>query len=431
MTSLKFMSEQFRNVPLEDLSEEEKLLLLNGRNEKPFHHNTEMLCFKLNKNNNFFSIDTNYFIGVDWLVQNKIAIYVESKLNDELKQIDFFKMLLDSLEAPENFDHLHDLFHVEYEQSWITIPKKKDLLSPIIIIQFLMLVQRIVRKGLRKSYYKKTENLNSRIKGKILIGQQIKINLFKNTPQNSVCEYQEFSFNIPENRFLKYVLGFVSTYISQKPHFFSSSQNIQLQSIIHYCLPAFENVDSLKPDGNKKINAVKNPFYNEYTDAIKIGEFILKRCSFNLNRISESNTLTPPFWIDMSKLFELYVFGKLKKIFPHLGDLTYHDKYWGGKETDILIKENSYKCVVDCKYKPQYQNETPSLKDKRQLAGYSRMKSVYTKLGIPETEIVKGMIIYSNQQCEEEIVKENLLKMEIREYVQFYKLGIKLPELQF
>ncbi len=75
-------------------------------------------------------------------------------------------MLIDSLEAPENLDHLDNLFDVEYDSPWITIPEQKDLLSPILIVQFLKLVQRIVRKGLKKSYYRVTENIDSHVKGK-------------------------------------------------------------------------------------------------------------------------------------------------------------------------------------------------------------------------------------------------------------------------
>lgn len=426
MYPIIYISEQHQHKELDDLSDELKLVLSDAVDKKPFYHNSEMLCFQLYEEENVFSIDTNYFVGVDWLVAEQAAIYVEPKLN-ATQQVDFLGMLMRSLDAPENLEHLSDLFHAEYEQPWISIPEQKDLLSPILIVQFLKLVQKIVRKGLKKSYYRVTENLNSRIKGKILVGQQIKENIVKNKLTKTICNYQQYGINTTENQFLKSVLEFVSCYLSQKNHFFSKDQNRELQNILHYCLPSFGHVDLLE-NKHQRIHVKQNAFYREYTEAVKIGGYILKRFSFNINKTSQNQISTPPFWIDMSKLFELYVFGKLKKVFNEPGAISYHDKYWG-KETDILIRAEGYKCVIDCKYKPHYKDDTPSLDDKRQLAGYVRLESVYNKLDISRNEIVKGLIIYSHQSCSEEIKKEELLQKEMGEYVEFYKMGVKLPEI--
>ena len=67
--------------------------------------------------------------------------------------------------------------------------------------------------------------------------------------------------------------------------------------------------------------------------------------------------------------------------------------------------------------------------DKRQLAGYVRLKSVYKKLDLTHDELIKGLIIYSHQDFRDDIDKEELFKTEIGEYVKFYKQGIKLPVL--
>lgn len=64
----------------------------------------------------------------------------------------------------------------------------------------------IVRKCLKKNYYKVQENLNNRIKGKILVGQHIKQNIYKNRFTTTYCEYQVFGENHVENCFLNKVL---------------------------------------------------------------------------------------------------------------------------------------------------------------------------------------------------------------------------------
>ncbi len=85
--------------------------------------------------------------------------------------------------------------------------------------------------------------------------------------------------------------------------------------------------------------------------------------------------------------------------------------------------------MLDCKYKPRYLNNDPSLEDKRQQAGYVRFRNVYNKLDLSHDKLIKGLIIYSHQDFTDEIDKEQLFKTEISEYVEFYKLGVGLPVL--
>lgn len=421
-----YISEQHQRKALTELDDDLKDILIESSYQKAYYHKPDLLCFGIYNDARSFSADSNYFIGVDWLEPQKVAIYVESKLNDETHEINFLEMLLQSLEAHENLEHLDGLFHVDYEQPWIAIPNQKDLLSPILIVQFLKLMQKIVKKGLKKSYYRVIDNLNGRVKGKILVGKQIKQNIVKNRLTKTICNYQDYGINSYENQFLKLVLEFVSSFLNNKGHFYNQPQLKQLLSLLKYCTPAFEFVDVLE-NKHQQTHATKNPFYKEYNEAIKIGGYILKRFSFNITKTNTSLLETPPFWIDMSKLFELYVFQKLKKIFPKHGDVTYHDKFLGKKETDILIRAEGYKCVIDCKYKPQYKENNPSLEDKRQLAGYARLKSVYNKLSIAQDKIIKALVIYSHQTDPLNFALTDLFKTEIEEYVEFYKLGISLP----
>jgi len=396
---------------------------------KTFRRNgKEEYCFQVSGAEGEQHLNTNYFVGVDWLLKDKISIYVEPKLNDEHQQIDFLSMLFQSLQAPENLGHLENLYQVDFEANWITIPQQKDLLSPLMIAQFIKLLQEITKKGLKKSYYKVRSNLRNKIKGKIILSRNLRENVLKSRQTHTFCEYQEFGYNFVENQFLKTVLHFVKAYVHQECYFFDAPQKRNFLEILNFCAPSFFQVDELA-DPHQRFDIKKNVFYSEYPEAIRIGRYILKRFSFNIKKTSLSACSTPPFWIDMSKLFELYVFGKLKALFPEQGQLSYHDKFKGGKETDILLKHPECKAVIDCKYKPRYLDNDPSLEDKRQLAGYTRLKSVYDKLDVPIHEIVRGLIIYSNQFFSTEINKDELFSHKIKEYVDFYKLGVALPRV--
>lgn len=205
MKQLLIISEQHVNLALKNATPYLKSVLIEKTYKKAFFHKKEMQCFQLTIQDDYIFANTNYFIGVDWLEPERAAVYVEPKLNDE-HQVNFLGMLMESLETLENLKHLDNLFHAEFEEPWIPIPDQKDLLSPILIVQFLKLLQKIVHKGLKKSYYRITENLDSRIKGKILIGQQIKENIVKNRLTKTICNYQVFGINATENQFLKLVM---------------------------------------------------------------------------------------------------------------------------------------------------------------------------------------------------------------------------------
>ncbi|NHQ72821.1 hypothetical protein HAP39_20365 [Elizabethkingia miricola] len=98
--------------------------------------------------------------------------------------------------------------------------------------------------------------------------------------------------------------------------------------------------------------------------------------------LNKDKSLHPPFWIDMSKLFELYVFKKLGERFPLDGEVKYHQKHNRQEPDFILNTKNGIQAVVDAKYKPRYQTGNPSIDDARQLAGYTRLNSIYKELNI-------------------------------------------------
>ena len=424
MEHLLFLSEQKKNQDF-DIPENLLIHLKDGHTKSVFAH-VDVCCYSIRNNTRERQIETAYFVGVDWIAENRLALMVESKLN-ESDEVDVIGMLFDSLSYIENINHLDGLMHIEYEKSWIEIPEQKDVLTPILIIQFLSVLKQIIRKGLKKDYYRITENLSGRIKGKILVGEQIKQNVVKNRGTQTICNYQEYGINHIENQFLKSVLRFIVRYSQTNQRLFYGYQR-KLKELLAFCEPAFVNVQ-LAPQNTKTVIVKHNSFYSDYRVAVDLGEAILKKFAFNITKRNTSGTtFTPPFWIDMSKLFEMYVFGKLKNIFPNPGSMSYHDRFYR-KETDILIRDTEYKCVIECKYKPQYRDETVELGDKRQVIGYTRLKRVYKLLGENYERIVKGVIIYSDQHEAEEISMDKLFKSPIEEYIHLYKLGIKLPSI--
>ena len=369
------------------------------------------------------TLKAHYYIGVDWLVGEEY-VYIAPKMNcqEEKVEIDFLKMLLEIYTADIEEKHTRDLVKIYWKEPQITIEQQKDFLTPFLVVQFLQLLKRITRKGLKKSYYTVEENLNSRIKGKIQIGKHLKQNVFKNKLTTHVCRYQEFGMDNLENRFLKKVLQFVISFKNTHPTFFAENE-ATISELITYCTPYFELIsEEINIENLKKLTT--NTFFKEYEEAIRIGKHILKRFSYNITETTQQKVAIPPFWIDMPKLFELYVYKKLQEKFGSRGEVLYHfiADY---TELDFLLNTPEYKMVIDAKYKPIYE-DSRVIEDIRQVSGYARLTDIYEKLGLKDSnELIDCLIIYPSLEENKEL---NFKKLDtIKRYVRIYKQSISIP----
>ena len=389
---------------------------------------TKAFCYNIlhtTDETNPYRFETSYFVGVDWIVENELPIYVKPKLDDDSSEVNYVKMLFDVLKEPENYNHLDQLCEINFEKPSIAIEQKQDLLTPLLLIQYINILKKIVQKGLKKSYYPVIKNLNAKIKGKILISETIKKNHFNNKMLFSYCQYTEFGINSIENKILKEALAFSIAAMQNIKGFEISA----LYGFINYIQPAFVNVDN--EVNIEEMRSIKpNKLYKEYEQALKFAKHILKRYGYNISAANSIIINTPPFWIDMSKLFELYVFSKLKERFTKHKEVTYH-KTFNYLEPDFIIKTNDgvTKMVVDAKYKPQYQDGKISIEDIRQISGYARLRKVYNFLNFEYDKIIDCLVIYSNQNANRKEFKNNNFELEAEEnYMQFFKIGIELPE---
>ena len=195
-----------RNLHLQTFSE--KFDWSNFQNAIFFKNinTSEKKCIEIvEKADNTYLLHTSYFIGIDWLNKNKdVAVYVEPKLDSDDIKIDYMQMLISCIRNSEVASHMKNLYEIKFNEGFIEIEHRKDLLTPLLVVHFLNLLKIIVRKGLKKSYYKIERNLNSKIKGKVNISQTIKENILKNKPLKTVCEYPL----LPQNHVLFGLCGY-------------------------------------------------------------------------------------------------------------------------------------------------------------------------------------------------------------------------------
>ncbi|KKX46605.1 5-methylcytosine restriction system specificity protein McrC [Sphingobacterium sp. IITKGP-BTPF85] len=445
-----------------DFDELVRSLLVRGYKDR---RGNKYNCFHVSKHADRIELKADYYIGIDWLIKGHKYVHVQPKLNkyvveqfkaksdteedvlidvdpeqhEELKKeenqvhINYIKMLLDAMSDPIVAKECADLVRIEWEDDTIKIEQQDDSLTPFLVVQFLQLLRQIVRKGLKKSYYKVRENLNNRIKGKILVSQQIKQNVLKNRFTKTYCEYQVFGEDNDENQFLKKVFRFVTAYISNHQRFFLGNQKI-LDELANYIRPSFEHIGDL--EGEEVLRHFKyNPFFKEYNEAIKIGGYILKRFGYNVSRASENQSIeTPPFWIDMPRLFELYVYQKLLQANNHDTNKIKYQYSTYGNAIDILIKDGENSIIIDAKYKLQYASSLVH-QDIRQVAGYARLNKVRTELGMGDEDDrnIDCLIIYPNLNNTSIVPKEFKLSSisqnmeQIQGYYKVNKIGISMP----
>ncbi len=390
--------------------------------------NSKYKCVGIYPNELGCRLELSYFIGVDWISKNQ-PIYIEPKINSDNGQTNYLKMLFESLKHQEASESLSELFLIKFDEEYIEIDQKDDLLTPLLIVQFLQLVKTIVRKGIKKSYYKVEQNVSGRVKGKIQISKTIKLNHARSKFLNTYCSFDEFGVNGIENRLLKKALLFIQRFL---PNLKTFNADKYTGEVFNYIMPAFDQVSN-----EVELNEIKfsktNKFYKEYESAIKLAKLILKRFGYNIsNTQNDGKIKTPPFWIDMAMLFELYVFGLLKETFGSA--ISFQEKANYGY-LDFMLNTTTNKIVIDAKYKPQYEDEY-EIDDIRQLSGYCRDKRILTKLGYAESEfnktVLKGLIIYPDRVYLEKGEKEEIdIKMQVAipEFSEFYKIKVKLPAI--
>ncbi len=378
------------------------------------------------------SLKMSYFIGADWLVKNQQAIYVAPKINKGLQEVDYLGMLQSCLTHGDIAKNTKDLYHIKLNEPFIEIDQQMDLLTPLLIMQFLQILKSLVKKGLKQSYYKVERNLNSRVKGKVLIAQNIKKNIVRNRVTNTFCSYEEFGFDSIENRALKHTLSFVRRYLSQYPEYLGS-----MKCLINYCTPAFERVSD--EVNLHELKAVKrNSFYKEYQEALKLSKIILKRFGYHISEIDNSTVekiSVPPFWIDMSKLFELYVLGLLKDKY---GDKILFQAKGSYGNPDYLLIDEIEPLIIDAKYRPAYQKDNRIsyiIEDIRQISGYARDVGILDKLGYHTVEeqlssVVSCVVIYTDQDEEDKLPDSLIAGKSIEGFTKFYKVPISVPVLK-
>lgn len=362
---------------------------------------------------NPYDYNVSYYIGIDWLKAGESYIAVYPKI----RNVDYIAMFLHCLDHPETSRFMDEVYHINFSREPIRTETDRWDLTPFIVIHFLSVVDRIVTKGLMRNYKHTDENLQGRLKGKIVWQNHIGKNLIPGRRDRVYCRYQEYTVDCIENALLKKTLLFVQRYTARYKEKYP--QLIRKQNSL---LDAFHGVSEEVSLPELK-HMKRNKLFGDYTEAIALARRILNRFGFSVNRaVSSTEDFLPPFWIDMAKLFELYAYSKLKDAYG--SEILFQSKGSYGY-TDFLKCDE--KLVIDAKYKKTYRNEY-CIEDIRQLSGYARDVGIRKRLGVSsESENIDCVIVYPNRDFPDDFSGRSLKETAIGQFTRIFKCGIRLP----
>lgn len=383
--------------------------------------NKDLNCIYVKKQEESVYIETSYMIGLDYLSEY-LSVIIEPKFDSNKNEfsLDFYKILFESLPFVKYSEDISNLYHVDFTKPTIQINQKDDFLTPILVVQFISYLDNICHKGLQKGYYWVENNLNNKVKGKILIKETLKQNHLKSNFNKTFCKYQEFGINTTENQFLKFAFQFCINYLNQ----FNKLKLINnFENKIGYIRSSLEKV-TFNSSIRNIIFIKKNPLFSTYEKALELANLILKRTAFNITNTTTNKVETYPYWIDMSKLFELHVLHLLRKSFK---EGIYYQKRYGDRIPDIIINREFLKVVIDVKYKA-YNDRPIEIEDIRQIAAYARMKPIFEDLKMDKNEILDAIIIYPKVGSQNQSLDSGVLdsKKEL-DYYNIYKLDVDIP----
>jgi len=374
---------------------------------------------------NYGNLWSSYYIGIDWIKENESYIAVEPKIEN----LDYVKMFVHCLNHPEISKFIKEIYHIDFQKAQIETQNANWDLTPFLVVHFLSLVETITKQGLKSNYIVREENLSSKIKGKILFSQQLKKNIVSKREDRIYCRFQEYSIDCLENRLLKKALLFVQRYTTK--HLDKEKYKLLFQKQ-NRLLSAFENIsENISYSETKRIKI--NALYKEYVEAIDLAKQILRRFGYSyMNTHNTEEKKLPPFWIDMSKLFELYVYSLLKDAYG--SKIIYQLSEDGKRQTrgnygDIDFMKLDEKILIDTKYKEIYtQDGKYDIDNIRQLSGYARDWGVLKKLDITsDNEVIDCIFIYPDKTANDNLKNRDLKETSIIQFTKFYKCGIKLP----
>ena len=368
----------------------------------------------------------SYYIGLTEINGKYVEVL------PKLENLDFMALFSYALMYQPSSDYFSSCYDIRWNEETYASSDMYDILTPLLVMQYLNILEKLVGKGLKRDYQTIQENIHAKIKGKLKPILHWRKNGIKKKEDHFYCQYQVYTADIPVNRLLKKALdisfqllgnvrakscnmnavAFLSSKLKIRDAFKDISNNIHPESIRNY-----------KFD---KLNM-------HYSDAIKLAKQIIRH-EDNALKNNSGQKRVPLFWIDMARLYEVYVLGILQSKYPL--QIRFQQKGSYGTQCDYIHIGESI--VLDAKYKPWYSsysgrcNHVDSLiADIREISGYARDEKLLQMMDECNSSPICVIVHPDDKETNLNMKLADAVKNDkIEGYRDFYRLRVSLPRFK-
>ena len=368
---------------------------------------------------------SSYYIGLSEINGQHIQVL------PKLENLDFMSLFSFALLYQPSSEYFSSCYDINWEKEIYASTELYNILTPLLVMQYLNILDKLVGKGLKRDYITIEENLHSKIRGKLKPIANWRKNEIKKKEDYFFCQYQVFSANIPVNRLLKKALDISILLLGNVRSRSRNMTGLAFLSSKMKLIEAFKNIDS-----NVRLESIRNYKFDKlnmyYSEAIKLAKCIIRHQDNALTDGSGKKKV-PLFWIDMSRLYEVYVLGILQTHYPN--NILFQVKGSYGTQCDYLhIGEG---IVLDAKYKLWYSSYNgrrghvdSMIADIREISAYARDER-FLNLMNNNVSTPKCVIIHPDEETTNlgAVLSDSVKNNKVEGYRDFYRLSIDLPRL--
>ena len=306
------------------------------------------------------AIRPSHFVGAVWLerpeqdspAQGGIPLVVRPKI----KGIDAVQMFTEVMThgAPASMNRLCGFLP---EEPLIECDDPINDLSLFQVAVYLSELARFCQRQLRVDFLPVTENLQGRIKGRVLIRENLRRNIVHARPDRVVCRFETMTLDTPANRILKWALLLATRFMAQ----YGANIPEALWDWARSASAALAPVSEVPVGSRDFLGIHYGGLMQRYRKIHALARMIIRRLRADAEgTVQEIKGQTVPFWLDMNALFEGYVGVLLQR--AGLADFKDQEtRSFGDDESLRLTLRPDYitddgSIVVDAKYKGLFED---------------------------------------------------------------------------
>lgn len=382
----------------------------------------EQLALNRDENGDWWS---SYYIGITEINGQQIEVL------PKIENLDFMSLFSFALLYQPSSEYFASCYDINWNKEIVASTELYNILTPLLVMQYLNILDKLVGKGLKRDYVTISENLHSKIRGKLRPIANWRKNELKKKEDFFYCQHQVFSANIPVNRLLKKALDVSILLLGNVRSRSNNMTGLAFLSSKMKLIEAFKNIDS-----DVRLESVRNYKFDKlnmyYSEAIRLAKSIIRHQENALTDGSEKRKV-PLFWIDMSRLYEVYVLGLLQTHYPN--QILFQVR--GSYDTQCDYLHVGEGMVLDAKYKLWYSSyngrcsqKKAMIADIREISAYARDERLLSYMN-KDVSTPICVIIHPDEETTklDTELSKSVKNKKVEGYRDFYRLGINLPRL--